>query len=129
MHADDFSYEVIDNVVIEKVHFSRATFKEATIFKSRLDRYVSLKYYKIIIDLSECSFIDSTFLGVMVVVLKKVAEKSGEIKFVITDQALLTTLSATKLHKLFNVYSTKAEALKSFENSFKVSNQITQKLF
>jgi len=118
MHPDDFSYEVIDGVVIEKIHFSRATFKEATIFKSRLDRYVSLKHYKIIIDLSECSFIDSTFLGVMVVVLKKVAEKSGEVKFIITYQSLLITLSTTKLHRLFNIYSTKEEALKSFENSF-----------
>ncbi len=125
MHSDDFSYEVIDNVVIEKINFSRATFKEATIFKSRLDKYLSLKHYRIIIDLSECSFVDSTFLGVMVVILKRVTEKSGEIKFIITNESLLNTLRATKLDRLFNLYSTKEDALKSFEYSIKVSNQIT----
>ena len=125
MHADDFSYEVIDNVVIEKINFTRATFKEATIFKSRLDKYISLKHYRIAIDLSECSFVDSTFLGVMVVVLKRVTEKSGEIKFIITNESLLNTLRATKLDRLFNLYASKEEALKSFTDSYKVSNQFT----
>lgn len=118
MNPDDFSFEVIDNVVIEKIHFSRATYKEASIFKSRLDRYVALKHYRIIIDLSECSFVDSTFLGVMVVVLKRITEKGGEIKFVISNESLLKAIKDTKLDRLFNLYPTKEDALKSFDTYF-----------
>lgn len=116
MNSEDFSFEVINDVVVEKIHFTRATFKEATIFKSRLDRYLSLKRYKIIIDLSECSFVDSTFLGVMVVSLKKVFERSGEIKFVINNDSLMKTIKDIKLDRVFNLYQHKEDALKSFED-------------
>lgn len=118
MNPDDFSFKVVDDVVIEKIHFTRATQKEATIFKSRLDRYLSLKHYKIIIDLTECFFIDSTFLGVMVVSLKRVFQKGGEIKFVINNDSLLKIIKDIKLDRVFNIYSTELEALKSFEDFY-----------
>lgn len=118
MNPDDFSFEVIKDVVVEKIHFTRATQKESAIFRSRLDRYLSLKHYKIIIDLSECSFVDSTFLGVMVVYLKRVFEKGGEIKFVINNEALLKIIKDIKLDRVFNLYSSREDALKSFEDFF-----------
>ena len=118
MHQDDFSFEIINDVIVEKIHFTRATQKESNIFKGRLDKYLLLKYYKIIIDLSECSFIDSTFLGVMVVSLKKVFEKGGEIKFVINNDALMKTIKDIKLDRVFNIYLTSTDALKSFEDQF-----------
>lgn len=118
MNPDDFSFEIIDDVIVEKIHFTRATQKESAIFKSRLDKYLLLKYYKMIIDLSECSFVDSTFLGVMVVSLKKVFERGGEIKFVINNDTLLKTIKDIKLDRVFNLYRTKEEALKSFKDSF-----------
>lgn len=118
MNPDDFSFQIIDDVVVEKIHFSRATIKESTIFKNRLEKYLSFKHYKIIIDLSECSFIDSTFMGVMVVALKKVYDKGGEIKFVIQEESLLKSIKGIKLDRVFNLYSTVEEALKSFEDNY-----------
>lgn len=115
MNPDDFSFQIIKDVVVEKIHFSRATIKESTIFKNRLEKYLSLKYYKIIIDLSECSFIDSTFMGVMVVALKKVYDKGGEIKFVIREDSLLKAIRGIKLDRVFNIYLTVEDGLKSFE--------------
>lgn len=115
MNPDDFSFQIKNDVVVEKIHFSRATIKESTIFKNRLEKYLSLKYYKIIIDLSECSFIDSTFMGVMVVALKKVYDKGGEIKFVIKEESLLRAIKGIKLDRVFNLYKSVEEGIQSFD--------------
>jgi len=111
---EDFSREFVGDVLIEKVNFSRATFKEAQIFKNRLEYDILKGNLKIIIDLSECEYIDSTFLGTLVVILKKMAERSGEIKYVIPQPSALYLFKITGLYSVLNLYRNKEEALESF---------------
>lgn len=114
MEFEDFSKEVVGDVLVEKVNFSRATFKEAQIFKNRLEFDMLRGNLKIIIDLSDCEYIDSTFLGTLVVVLKKMAERSGEIKYIIPQPSALYLFKITGLYSVLNLYRNKAEALESF---------------
>jgi anti-anti-sigma factor len=111
---EDFSKEVVGDVLIEKVNFSRATFKEAQEFKDRLVYDILMNNEKIIIDLSSCEYIDSTFLGALVVILKKMAERSGEIKYVIPQPSALYLFKITGLYGVLNLYRNRQEALDSF---------------
>lgn len=111
---EDFTREVVGDVLIEKVNFSRATFKEAQEFKDRLVYDILTNNLKIIIDLSSCEYIDSTFLGALVVVLKKMAERSGEIKYIIPQPSALYLFKITGLYGVLNLYRNKEEALESF---------------
>ncbi len=54
---EDFSKEVINDVLVEKVNFSRATFKEAQEFKDRLVYDILTNNLRIIIDLSSCGLL------------------------------------------------------------------------
>lgn len=112
---EDFTRETLKDVLIEKVNFSRATFKEAQEFKDRLIYDILTKNYKIIIDLSSCEYIDSTFLGALVVVLKKMGDVGGEIKYVIPQPSALYLFKITGLYGILNLYRNKEEALDSFE--------------
>ncbi|MBK7631697.1 MAG: STAS domain-containing protein [Ignavibacteriales bacterium] len=114
MDFEDFTKEVVGNVLIEKVNFSRATFKEAQEFKDRLVYDILMNNEKIIIDLSSCEYIDSTFLGALVVILKKMAERSGEIKYVIPQPSALYLFKITGLYGVLNLYRNRQEALDSF---------------
>lgn len=111
---EDFTREYIGDVLIEKVNFSRATFKEANIFKDRLVFDILKGDMKLIIDLSDCEYIDSTFLGALVVVLKKMTERGGEIKYVIPKPSALYLFKITGLYGVLNLYRNKAEAIESF---------------
>jgi anti-anti-sigma factor len=111
---EDFSREMVGDVLIEKVNFSRATFKEAGLFKDRLVFDILTNNSKIIIDLSSCEYIDSTFLGALVVVLKKMAERGGEIKYVIPQPSALYLFKITGLYGVLNLYRNKEEAVESF---------------
>lgn len=114
MDFEDFTKEVVGDVLVEKVNFSRATFKEAKEFKDRLVYDILMNNEKIVIDLSSCEYIDSTFLGALVVILKKMTERSGEIKYVVPQPSALYLFKITGLYGVLNLYRNRDEAVESF---------------
>ncbi len=111
---EDFQRELRGDVVVEKVNITRATFKEAQQFKDRVIFDIVSNNQKVIIDLSNCDYIDSTFLGVLVVVLKKMAEKGGESKYIIPQPSALYLFKITGLYSVLNLYRNVEEAIESF---------------
>ena len=112
---DDFSREVFGELVIHKVKFTRATYKEAVEFKNNVIADIAENKLKIIIDLSLCDYIDSTFLGALVIMLKKISERGGEIKYVSPSPGALYLFKLTGLTGVFNLYRTAQDAIDSFE--------------
>jgi len=81
---------------------------EANIIKTRLFEDILLNNKKIIVDISKCDFIDSTFLGVLVASLKRTIEIGGDIKIVIASSSLAGIL------RVFEIYTSVEDALESF---------------
>jgi anti-anti-sigma factor len=117
VELEDFTREIVGDVMVEKIHLSRATFKEASLFKDRLVFDILRNNLKIVIDLSNCEYIDSTFLGSLVVILKKMAERGGEIKYVIPQPSAIYLFKITGLYGILNLYRNKSEAVESFRES------------
>jgi anti-anti-sigma factor len=109
-----FSSEKINDVVVESVEISRATFKEAEDFKKHLNQDIEHGYIKIIVDLSKCAFIDSTFLSTIVTALKKVSKAGGILKLAGVHSETQALLELTGTAKVFEIYPSKDLALKSF---------------
>jgi len=109
----DFEKEYSSDIVIITVNISRATFKEAHEFKKFIDDEMKKKKLKIVIDLSPCDFLDSTFIGVLVVTLKKLADAGGELRIVEPPSIAHTILTVTGTLNIFNTHKTKSEAIMS----------------
>lgn len=114
MIEDGFSRKFVGDVLVEKVNFLRATIKEATIFRDRIYETIAMKQYKIVIDLSNCEFIDSTFLGALVMILKRITEKGGELKLVVPGSDAFEIMNTMGLYRVFNNYKSEIDALQSF---------------
>lgn len=115
MHEDDFEREVIGGVVIEKINMTRATVREAQKFKERL-LDVSLRgSNRIIVDFSKCTYVDSSMIGAMVILLKRISEKGGELRVVIPEMEAFQVFTVTGLYRVFNLYKSVDEALKDFD--------------
>jgi anti-anti-sigma factor len=110
----DFIKEEHGTVMVEKVNLTRATLKEAEEFKSHLVTDIQSGWQKIVVDLSECEFIDSTFLGALVVSLKKVASMGGDVKLVGFQPAVNSMFELTRMYRVFDSFKTKEEAIQSY---------------
>lgn len=113
----DFEKQLVDGVLIEKVNLLRATLAEANIMRQRLTEDIQLKNKKIIVDLSQCTFIDSTFLGALVVSLKKAKAIGAEIKLVISKSSPTEgILNVSGVLKTFDNYTSVEDAVISFRD-------------
>lgn len=110
----DYIQEVYDDVLVQVVDLTRATLKEADEFKYTLSKSIEKGYRKIVVDLSDCEFIDSTFLGALVVSLKKVTAMGGDLRLVGFHPAVHSMMELTRMHRVFETYPTKEDAIKSF---------------
>ena len=113
----DFIKELYEDVVIEVVNIERATLKEAIDFKTILSSEIDNGCIKMIIDLSACNYMDSTFLGTMVVALKKIKSMNGKLVLISPKTFAYDMLHITGTIKLFDVFDSMEEALQYFDNS------------
>jgi anti-anti-sigma factor len=113
--TEDFETLQIYDVVIEVVNLTRATYKEAAELKKILDNNIENKIRKIIVDLSQCEFIDSTFLGVLVLALKSSAKIEGEIRLVKPVEMAKSLMEKVGTLNVFNLYDSLNEAVQSFD--------------
>ena len=109
----DFKKQVSGDVLIETVNLQRVSCKEANIMKSRIFEDNLLNNKKIIIDISKCDFIDSTFLGALVVSLKRIRETGGVIKLV-TASFTGGIINLAGYQRIFENYLSVEDALNSF---------------
>jgi len=110
----DFEKDMQGDVTVEIVNLTRATLKEADEFKQTLVSDIERGSRKIVVDLSECEFIDSTFLGALVVSLKKVTALGGDLRLVGFQPAVHSMFELTRMYRVFESFNTKEDAINSY---------------
>jgi anti-sigma B factor antagonist len=69
---------------------------------------------KFLIDFASTGYIDSSGLGVLVSLSKKIREQGGELRLANLNEDLRTLFELTKLDTLFSIADSRSEALSSF---------------
>ena len=69
---------------------------------------------KFLIDFSQTGYIDSSGLGVLVSLSKKIREQGGELRLSSLNEDLRTLFELTKLDTLFRIADSKDKALEGF---------------
>lgn len=110
----EFTRETQGEILVITVNLFRATLKEADNFKQTLVSEIDQGWKKIVVDLSYCEFIDSTFLGALVVSLKKVTSIGGDLRLVGFQPSVHSMFELTRMYRVFESFKTQEEAIKSF---------------
>ena len=112
---DSIKRDIKREIVIEKVNLVRATLNEAYLMKDNLLED-GLDYKKIIVDLSSCDYIDSTFLGALIYSYRKIKEQDGEILLVIGNHGLTNSFIFREISSIFKVCNSIREAIEELNN-------------
>ncbi|HZM97103.1 MAG TPA: STAS domain-containing protein [Vicinamibacterales bacterium] len=70
---------------------------------------------KILVDLADVTYIDSSGVGMMAAKLKTVREKGGDMRLLRLNARGHRLFSVAKLHTAFEIFNDEAMALRSFE--------------
>jgi anti-sigma B factor antagonist len=79
-------------------------------FKGRMIELIEGGKNRLIVDLSEATFIDSTTLGVLVGGVKRLRPSGGTMALVCTDSSIAKIFEITGLDRVFLIHGTREEA-------------------
>jgi anti-anti-sigma regulatory factor len=114
---EGITQETRGDVIINKVNLSRATVNEASELQNLLDEQISVGHSKIVVDLSQCTHLDTVLVGRLVATHKKLLAKGDELYIVSTlgpSKELLFQITA--ISRVINIFETTEDAIKSFSN-------------
>jgi len=112
---ENFEKIFVDDVSVIVVHLISPTFLETNKFKEIIKEQIHSGYTNLVIDLSKCKNIDSTFFGAIIVASRMLSYIDYKLKVVKPDIAGEYIFTHTNTIGLFDLYKTREEAIKSFE--------------
>ena len=116
METGNMTYikDIRGDVLVEIVDLKRATAMECDEFREVLLTDIKNGWKKIVVDLSKCLFIDSTFLGSLVIAQKTLNKINGDLRISGAKVDLHTILELTGTSRIFQLFQNKDEAVSSF---------------
>ena len=108
----------IDGVFVIVVNCTRSTMLEANEFKKLIKEEISSAHNKLVIDLTKCEYVDSTFFGAIMMTFGMMTDKGYKLKVVRPTISGEDIFTSTNTLRLFDIYKTREEAIKSFDGKF-----------
>lgn len=99
----DVDYQ--DDVIVIRPQLKRIDASVATEFKSNIIELINEGNKRIVINLSEVDFIDSSGLGVLVLALRKLGP-DGKIRLCKVNDSVRSIFELTRLNEVFGIHKT-----------------------
>ena len=112
---EDLEIIYVNGVFVIAVNLIRSTLNEAIAFRKMVEEEINSGHTKLVIDLSKCDYIDSTFFGGVIWALGELSAKGKKLKVVKQGISKEDIFATTNTIRLFDLYKTREEAIKSFE--------------
>jgi anti-sigma B factor antagonist len=83
--------------------------------KAALSEAIESGHTRIVVDLTDTTFLDSTALGVLIGAVKRLRSRDGRLTIVNVDDNIAKTFEITGLDQIFPISATRAEAVKALD--------------
>jgi len=85
--------------------------------KQKLTDAIESGKNRIVVDLSDTTFLDSTALGVLIGAVKRLRSREGALVIVNVDQNIAKTFEITGLDQIFTILSTRGDAIAALDDA------------
>ena len=83
--------------------------------KSALSDAIESGHTRIVVDLTDTTFLDSTALGVLIGAVKRLRSRDGRLTIVNVDENIAKTFEITGLDQIFTIRPTRDEAVEALD--------------
>lgn len=108
------SIETIDGILIVRVEERRLDASKAPAFKDEVNQALGEGVTRLVLDLGQVEFIDSSGLGVVVSVLKRLGP-SGNLAIANANSAVRRLFSLTRMDRVFTLYDSPQAAVTNLQ--------------
>ena len=119
---EDIEKIYFNDVVVLEINLIRATINEAIAFRKIVVEEINSGQTQLVIDLSNCDYIDSTFFGAIIVASKMLIDIGYKLKVVKPTMVSESIFSHTNYLKVFDKYKTREAAIKSFDEDVQLDS-------
>lgn len=108
--------EIDSDIILLRLAGSRATMDSAIGFKNSLLREIDEGHRKLILDFDGVVFVDSSFIGAVVVAWKKMSSLRGKLILVNVSEKVKVNMSITRVDKSVLILNSIDEAARFLQN-------------
>jgi anti-sigma B factor antagonist len=105
--------EKTNNVIVLKIKEERLDAHNSAELKAEMQRLFEEGNKKLLIELKEVRFIDSSGLGALVSGFKNATTYQGDLKLSSLQPQVKSMFELTRLHRVFEIFASTADALES----------------
>jgi anti-sigma B factor antagonist len=106
----NYKKKVFENVVLITIEISEAGLNQSEEFKNFVFENCIDSNPKLIIDMVNVKYMDSSFIGALVAGLKYILTRNGEMALINIQDDVLVLFELTRLDKVFKIYDSLEEA-------------------
>ncbi len=111
----DIPVDRIDGVTIAAVPVEELDASNSGEFKRDIAPVLE-KNLKLVLDLGQLRFVDSSGLGAMLSCLRQLSAKSGDLKLCGMSKQVRALFELVRMHRIFDIYNSKDEAVRAFQH-------------
>ena len=112
----DYSVSEQDDIVIISLNGKIMGGPEATEINEKFNQLIDTKKLKIVIDLNNVEWMNSSGLGILIGAVSLFRNNNGQLRIINVSDRIQNLLKITKLAGIFETSSSLEEALSSFKN-------------
>ena len=112
----DYSVSEQDDVIIISLNGKIMGGPEATEINEKFNQLIDNKKLKIVIDLNNVEWMNSSGLGILIGAVSLFRNNNGQLRIINVSERIQNLLKITKLAGIFETSSSLEEAISSFKN-------------
>ena len=86
----------------------------AKTLKDKVQALVDQQRVRLVLDMGDIDFVDSSGLGVLVAALRSANKKGGDVKIAALQNKIRSIFELTRLHRVFEIFDATETAIASF---------------
>lgn len=102
----------VEDVLIVRPLEKRIDASTATEFKQKMNEWIDSGNRRIVLNLSEVDFIDSSGLGAIISGFKKIGN-NGNLVICVVKESVMSLFRLTRMNRVFDIYASENEALEA----------------